>query len=192
MANALHDLTPAYVLDALDETERAEYEVHLATCEDCRDELERLQETASSLAYAVESPQPPRELRDRIVAQARAERGNVIPFRPRRRLTYALGAVAAAAATVAIAIGIWAGSLQGDLDHQRSVVAILADPQARVVPMEGADGRVVVTDTGEAALVVSDIAPAPEGKTYEIWSSRARRRGRPARSRAATPGRSSG
>ena len=37
--NAVHDLTPAYALDALDEIERLEYEAHLATCEDCRDEL---------------------------------------------------------------------------------------------------------------------------------------------------------
>ena len=30
--NALHDLTPAYALDALGETEQREYEEHLAQC----------------------------------------------------------------------------------------------------------------------------------------------------------------
>ena len=86
MANdALHDLTPGYALDALDESERAEYEAHLATCEQCRDELARMQDTVGALAYAVHSPAPPPELRDRIVGQARAERGNVVPLRPRRR-----------------------------------------------------------------------------------------------------------
>jgi anti-sigma-K factor RskA len=166
--DALHDLTPGYALDALDENERAEYEAHLATCEQCRDELARMQDTVGTLAYAVRSPEPPPELRNRIVAQARAERGNVVPFRPRHRLTYALGAVAAAAAVVALAIGLWASSLSDDLDRQRSVVAILADPQARQVPMEGGEGRVVVTDSGDAALVTS-VPAAPSGKTYEVW-----------------------
>jgi anti-sigma-K factor RskA len=166
--DALHDLTPGYALDALDETERAAYEAHLATCEQCRDELARMQDTVGTLAYAVSSPAPPAELRDRIVAQARAERGNVVPFRPRRRLTYALGAVAAAAAVVALAVGLWAASLSDDLDQQRSVVSILADPQARQVPMQGGDGRVVVTDSGDAALVTS-VPAAPAGKTYEVW-----------------------
>jgi anti-sigma-K factor RskA len=166
--DALHDLTPGYALDALDENERAEYEAHLATCEQCRDELARMQDTVGALAYAVHSPAPPPELRARIVGQARAERGNVVPFRPRRRLTYALGAVAAAAAVVALAVGLWASSLSNDLDQQRSVVAILADPQARQVPMEGGEGRVVLTDSGDAALVTA-VPGAPSGKTYEVW-----------------------
>jgi anti-sigma-K factor RskA len=169
MANDLHDLTPAYALDALDENERADYERHLATCAQCREELATMQDTAAALAYAVESPAPPAHLRDRIVAQARAERGNVVPLRPRRRLTYVLGAAAAAAAAVALGIGLWANSVSNDLDRERSVLAILADPTARSVPMEGGDGRVVVTDTGEAALVVSGLEQAPEGKTYEVW-----------------------
>lgn len=169
MANdALHDLTPGYALDALDESERAEYEAHLATCEQCRDELARMQDTVGALAYAVHSPAPPAELRDRIVGQARAERGNVVPLRPRRRLTYALGAVAAAAAVVALAVGLWASSLSNDLDEQRSVVSILADPQARQVPMQGGEGRIVVTDSGDAALVTA-VPGAPTGKTYEVW-----------------------
>ena len=139
--DTLHDLTAGYALDALDESERADYERHLATCERCRDELARMQDTVGTLAYAVESPAPPAALRERIVSQARAERGNVVPFRPRRRLTYALGAVAAAAAVVALAVGLWASSVSNDLDQQRSVVSILADPQARQVPMQGAEGR---------------------------------------------------
>ena len=167
--DALHDLTPAYALDALDAEERAAYEQHLATCERCRAELEGMQRTASSLAFAVRSPAPRAALRARIVEQVRLEGDRVVPLRPRRRLSYALGVAAAAAALVAVALGLWAASLSSQLDRERSVVDVLADPEARSLPLDGATGRLVVTETGEAALVVSGLASAPEGRTYEIW-----------------------
>jgi anti-sigma factor RsiW len=163
---AIHDLTAAYALDALD-AEQERYESHLATCERCREELAGLRDPVAMLAYGIDSPGPPPELRSRILNAAREERSNVMPLR--RRLPAALAAVAAVAATVAIGLGLWAASVSDDLDRERSVVAILADPQARSIPLEGADGRVVVTDSGDAALVVSGLAAAPKGKTYEIW-----------------------
>ena len=164
---ATHDLTAAYALDALDAHDQERYEEHLATCERCRDELAGFRDPAAMLAYGVESPAPPPQLRSRILDAARAERSNVVPIR--RRLPAALGAIAAVAATVAIALGLWAASLSDDLDRERSVVAILADPRADSIPLEGATGRVVVTESGDAALVVSGLAAAPKGKTYEIW-----------------------
>jgi anti-sigma-K factor RskA len=163
----IHDLTPAYALDALDPQDEERYEEHLASCERCREELAGLRDPVAALAYGVESPAPPPALRERILHAARAERSNVMPMR--RRLPAALGAVAAVAATVAIALGLWAASVSNDLDRERALLAILADPDAKAIPLEGANGRVVVTDTGEAALVVSGLATAPEGKTYELW-----------------------
>jgi anti-sigma-K factor RskA len=163
----IHDLTAAYALGALDPHDEERYEDHLATCERCREELAGLRDPVAALAYGVESPAPPPELRERILEATRAERANVIPIR--RRLPVAIGAVAAVAATVAIALGLWAASVSSELDRERSLLAILADPEAKSIPLEGANGRVVVTDTGEAALVVSGLATAPEGKTYELW-----------------------
>ena len=163
----IHDLTAAYALDALDPHDEERYEEHLATCARCREELAELRDPVAMLAYGVESPAPPSELRDRILDAARAERSNVVPIR--RRWPAALGAVAAVAATVAIALGLWGSSVSDQLDRERSISAILADPDAKSIPLKGANGRVVVTDTGEAALVVSGLATAPKGKTYELW-----------------------
>jgi anti-sigma-K factor RskA len=164
--NAVHDLTPAYALDALDEHERAEYEAHLTTCEHCRAELASLQSTASSLAFAVPAPTPPPALRERILEQVRTERSNVIPLRP-RRLNYGLGAVAAVAASIAVALGIWNLAL---LD-ERSELRAIANPEARVIqlPQGGRiEGRLQVDPDGEATLVVDSMPTAPE-KDYEIW-----------------------
>ena len=51
-ADALHDLTAAYALNALEPEEARRYEAHLARCERCRDEFAALSESASALAYA--------------------------------------------------------------------------------------------------------------------------------------------
>ena len=173
-ANALHELTAAYALDALDERDAAEYEAHLARCERCREELTGFREAASSLAYAVEAPAPSADLRDRIVAQAVAERPNVVPLRPRWRSLP--GALAVAAAAAAVAFGVWSASLSRSLESEREAndefaraVAILADPAAKRVPLSGDYGTLVVRDTGQAALVMRRLPEAPSGKTYEAW-----------------------
>ena len=76
--------------------------------------------------------------------------------------------MAAAAAAIAIGLGVWGVSLSDDLDAQRQASALLADPNAEAVSLDGADGRLVVSPDGQAALVVS-LDDAPAGKTYEAW-----------------------
>jgi anti-sigma-K factor RskA len=173
-ANALHDLTAAYALDALDSEDARGYEAHLAHCGRCRDELASLSEAAAALAYATEAPAPPVDLRARILQQARNERPNVVPLRP--RWVTPVAAVAAVAACAAIGLGIWAASLSSKLDRrndalaeQERVAAILADPAARRVAFEDGRGTLVVTPMGEGVLVLRRLEPAPAGRTYEAW-----------------------
>jgi anti-sigma-K factor RskA len=174
---AVHDLTPAYALDALDADEAAEFEQHLRYCERCRAELAELQEVTSVLAYAVPPAPAPPALRDRILEQARAERSKVIEFpHARRRTTWALGAAAAMAAAVAIGLGSWAAVLHSDLGSERSAqqrmadaLAIVAAPGTAHVDLTGANGSLAVARSGRAVLVIPDLRKAPTGKTYEAW-----------------------
>ena len=173
-ADTIHELTAAYALDALDEREEREYEAHLARCPSCREELASFTETATSLAYGVESPAPSPDLRDRILVRARAERPNVVPLRPAWRSWTA--AAAAVAACAAIGLGIWAVTLSRSLDRTRSakeqqasLLSIVSDPAARRFTLSGAHGTLVVSQTGAGALLVSNLRPAPSGKTYEAW-----------------------
>jgi anti-sigma factor RsiW len=169
----MHDLTAAYALDALDADEVREYEEHLATCERCREELAYFGGAAGALAFAVESPAPPDELRARILDAARAERPNVVPLRS--RWNGVTRAVAAVAAIAAIGLGIWAASLSRSLDRERSAreraERVLADPgSSRLrVSGNGASGALVVAPNGEAALIVSRLDKAPSGSVYEAW-----------------------
>lgn len=172
---SVHDLTAAYALDALVPEDTRRYEEHLATCPECRRELMGLSRAAGALAYAVDSPSPPAALRDRILAAARTERGNVIPLRP--RWTVAAKVVAAAAACAAIAFGVWAAALSRSLDHERSAreqadrtLAVLSDPNASHTVLTGSSGgSLVVSKNGEAALIIGRLDAAPSGKTYEAW-----------------------
>jgi anti-sigma factor RsiW len=170
----VHDLTSAYALDALEPEEAREYETHLAHCERCREELALLATTAAALAHGVETPVPPRDLRERILVAARSERSNVVPLRSRRPVVWQ--AVAAVAAAAAIGVGIWAATVSSSLSSERSarqraddVLAVVADPNAQRVALNGRAGSLVVAPSGEAALVIRRLGHAPSGKTYEAW-----------------------
>jgi anti-sigma factor RsiW len=170
----LHDLTAAYALDALSPDEAREYEAHLARCERCRTELASFSEAAGALAYAAEGPTPPPGLRARILQQAQRERSNVAPLRP--RWVGPLAAAAAVAACLALGLGIWAATLSSKLDRRTSelareqkVAAILAAPSSRAISF--GRGVLVVTKSGDAALVVNGLKPPPRGKTYQAWIS---------------------
>jgi anti-sigma-K factor RskA len=171
-ADTLHDLTAAYALDALDPEEAREYRAHLAHCERCREELASLSDAAGFLAYATDAPAPPPELRARILQQAKRERPNVVPLRP--RWVWPVAAAAAVAACAAIALGLWASSLSNKLDRrsealarQQRVAQILARPNSRKISFSR--GTLVVTSTGEGALVLNKLEQPGSGSTYEAW-----------------------
>ena len=170
MDTEAHELIAGYALDALDDVDRARAKELLETSEEAREELRALTGVAAAMATAATGPAPRPELRDRIVAAARAEPQNVVSLEARRRgrAVPLLGAVAAVAATVAIGLGVYASSLSGELDDTKAVIAQLSDPSARAIGLEGARGRLLVRPQGEAVLVVAGL-PKREGKTYAVW-----------------------
>jgi anti-sigma-K factor RskA len=154
----IYELSAAYALHALADDELREFKQHLAVCTECRELVASFQDVAAALAYDVDAPVPPSALRERILVRARAERpSNVVPLRRRWTLPTAT-AVAAVAACAAIGLGVWAATLNSRLDDRAEVVALA-----------GARGSLVVQPSGEAALIVSGLARAPAGKTYELW-----------------------
>ncbi len=178
MEAGIHELTAGYALDALDPEERSAYEAHLAGCEQCQQELSSFWQTTETLAVAASGPVPSPALRERILADVRAEPPqNVVPLEPRRRqVVPVLAAAAALAAVVALALGIRAVDLSGQLGDTRaalerseSAAAVLADPAAQSVALQAGGGRLVVGADGQAVLVLDGIDPAPSGKTYEMW-----------------------
>ena len=173
----IHELSAAYALDALDGEEREEFARHLARCAECREAVAAFQDVAAELAYEADAPAPSPALRDRILAQARTDGAKVVAL-PRRRWALPVAATAAVAAGVAaLALSFWAADLSQQLDDQRAAahlseeaVAVLADPDTRRVPLEGAEGVLVVDDeSARGWLVVRGLEQAPAAQTYEAW-----------------------
>ncbi|TMK75208.1 MAG: hypothetical protein E6G45_13905 [Actinobacteria bacterium] len=175
MSQEPHDLVASYALDALEEDERASFERHLAECERCSAQLAELQGSVGALAYAAEGPSPPAALRGKILDAARADRGAEVMFRRRSWALPAVAAIAAAAAMVAIGLGIWATSLSRSLDNERDAKAAydraarLLAAKATATPLSGADGSLLVAPDGRAAIVICGLGSAPSEKTYEAW-----------------------
>lgn len=180
-------LITAHALGALEPDQSELAERHIATSDACRRAYEDALETSAALALAVADGEPPADLRGRIVAAARAERSQDSPVRslravaPRRRsrfaglLTpsggFALVGVAAAIVFALIAVSQH-NSASSARDRQEALVAILSGTDARVVPLASssggqASGRVIVSQ-GRAALI-SSLAAAPAGRTYQAW-----------------------
>jgi anti-sigma-K factor RskA len=141
-----HDLTAAYALDALDRDEAEAYERHLAQCEECREQLAELNETATSLAFGSVAPAPPARLRASILDAAAAERTNVVPLLRRRWVSRGLAVAAAAVACIAVGLGVsltQSGSTRS--------FALMLNPNRT------------------ATLHIDGVPAAPSGKTYEAW-----------------------
>lgn len=71
LAPDTHTLSGAYAVDALDDVERAHFEVHLGQCPVCLREVDELQETVVNLAALAASPAQS-HLRTRVLAAIRA------------------------------------------------------------------------------------------------------------------------
>jgi len=173
----IHELSAAYALDALGPEELDEFERHLAHCEECREHVASFQETVAELAYDTDAPAPSPALRNRVLADARREQPKVVAV-PRRRWAFPVAAAAAfAAGCVALGLAFWASDLAQQLDEERTsvhladeLIVALSDPNAERIPLEGANGLLVVDgESSEGWVLVNGLDEAPDGKTYEAW-----------------------
>lgn len=189
-------LVSAHALDALDPADAAAVDAHLAGCESCRAAFDEALETAAALTLSVPPAQPPADLRERILAAARATQRDAAVAAPvaaaasapaakrqRRRFSEIFTPsrnFAAAFAIAAALLGVLyvserdkASTLQAERDNSALVGQALAAPGAQVVPLSGPNGEgggALVLAADRKPLVVSDLLPAPPGKVWEVWT----------------------
>lgn len=146
------ELLVPHALDALETAEARTLEDHLRTCFECRDELEEWRRTSASLALAAASTEEPSpEVRNRILAGARAMKrsavpqngepdtvayqapampSNVVPLRPRRASATVMRLVGTIAACLVIALLLVGYVLQ--VQHNRAIESDLNLAKAKL------------------------------------------------------------
>jgi anti-sigma factor RsiW len=176
-----------FALGTLTDPERGEIREHLDRgCPNCLAGVREAEQYAFAIGASAEGPEPPRELRKRVLAIAGAE----------KEKRFGWFAVFAPAAAVAVAFGLGAvayvsrqtqiyetqlASLRSAADHSRTELAALQEamtliqaPDTREVSFgEGKPapprGRVFVHPATGVLLIASRLTPPPAGKTWEMW-----------------------
>lgn len=190
MSNAEpHTLTGAYALHALPDSERDEFERHLADCQVCAVEVRELSGAAVRLGLAV-ARVPPRDLRERVLREIATVRQES-PSDTRRSRTggstnrtgrwpgFALAACLAAAGFGGIAVWQHQEARTARQDaraaqrQNEQLTQVLAAPDARTGTRtlgDGARGTVVVSEKeNRAVLLASGMREPPGGKVYQLW-----------------------
>lgn len=162
----------AFVAGGLDEQERRAFADHLSRCDECAREAASLERDLAWLPLGVD-PIPPRPGFTRQVIE------NVLhPRRGWDRWAYPL----TAAASLALAVGIWVSSraelseLVAQVERSERALATFQRAavvhQASITAADGAAVGLVIFDspeTGHCNVVVHGLPPAPSGEVYRFW-----------------------
>ena len=161
---------PAYMLGALGPGEAAEFERHLEGCERCQGEVRWFEPAVAALPESVPRQEPPRSLREGLMAEVRAEaRAQARPAKPRPSwfsrdflLRPAIGLAAlvlVAAAVAGYEIGKGGG---GEAGGASTVVSRQADGIEVKMVREGNGGT----------LQLAGVHRLPPKKVLEAWVRR--------------------
>ncbi|SFQ54398.1 Anti-sigma-K factor RskA [Amycolatopsis arida] len=187
-------LTGGYVLNALSDDERAEFERHLATCESCAQEVIELRETVSRLGMAEQTPPPP-DLKNTVLAEIANTRQKPPSTAPSSGPTAHVAStrpwhvfLASAAAVVALAaasvLGVTTVRAHTDLHNTQHALRQAATRNDEIADIVGAtDARMIVAvgPTGMRATTVASqqlgkalflgvrAQPPPLEHTYQLW-----------------------
>ncbi len=191
ICDELEELIPAYVLGALDASERSLVEKHLSDCPNLRERMAMYDSVAEQLAYAAAPVEPRRELKYRVLEA-------VLP-KPRREFSFPnlftafvrSPVLAALALLIAIGVGIWNISVQNQLSqqiaHDQRLIAqlvgerdqiwsVMAYGQGQPRELKGTEiasrssGRLYgKSDQTSFMLVVHNLPALERGKVYQLW-----------------------
>jgi anti-sigma factor RsiW len=198
MREDLHVLTGSYILDAISDAEREEFERHLQHCPACEAEVRGMRETAARLALAC-AVTPPARMEQQVLAatyrtrqlpplsadrprraltrrRVRPRRASSRSAFPRSTVTRRVAVLAAAASVaVAAALGITQLTAQHQLDQARAtaIARVVTAPDAHVATARtSAGGSVTVVASAalrEAVVSASGMASLPPSRVYQVW-----------------------
>jgi anti-sigma-K factor RskA len=190
-AAAWQEAAAAYALDALDGTERHEFEALLSRSSVAQREVAELKEVVSLLAYAAPAAAAPVSLRERVLGEAQRVRPMAAVRRPhaKRLGMFALPYLAVAASITGIvvlggryaaerdaraALAATTDTLRQALASRDVIIDALLAPDVATVKLSATDrppsARMYWNRaTGQVILAAFQLPPAREGRTYQLW-----------------------
>ena len=175
------DQLAAYALGALEPGEAAEVETHLAGCDRCQAHLRWLEPALQVLPESVERLEPPKGVRDRVMAEVRADAKQARESEPeaaalRRRgrwLGWLGGGAhgwkpAVALAVVALLVVAFVGYEVGSNGSDGG-----APPVAEITQEEASGIKVKMISDGEGgSLELENVEQLPDDRVLEAWVQR--------------------
>jgi anti-sigma-K factor RskA len=174
------ELKDAYVLGALPEEERRELEEYLAAHPERQGEIDELGTVAGLLALSPQEQNPPPRLRRNIMSVVEVEAQH--PAGPRtwfagiREFLSVRDLALGAAALLVVGLFSWNMVLQGEVQDLRGQAENRQDPPvSRMVELKGSgaaqrvQAEVMILEEDRAVLMVENMPPAPENRTYQVW-----------------------
>jgi anti-sigma-K factor RskA len=187
-----------YAMGTLDEQASTEMQAHLATCDECRRDLEALRADMALLALSATGPLPPQRSRERLkeaISEEQQQRTEsvdasaVYRLHP-RRLTLVPAAIAVVLAVTSLGLLLEVQRLkdanarlavglreeQRQSAHAKEVLAMFTDPKAQHMTLVSAKTAppahiktIYQKDKGHILLLASNLAPIPDNKVYQLW-----------------------
>jgi len=187
-----------YAVNALEGEDRGRLEQHLASCAECRLELEQLRGDGALLALSTAGPKPPARARARLLdaiarestvaAQAKTARESM----PASKRTWGWLGWVAAAATVVLAVLLWnenaalkqslaamseqSSQTTRELEDLRKIAAPILSPQAQRItvvslktPPQPQGKAFYLRNRNSLLFVASNMPQLPPHKAYELW-----------------------
>lgn len=160
----------AYALGALPEEERSSLEEHLAGCERCRSELQRMTAAVDLLPTSVEQVEPPPALRGRLLAAAREDLSEQAAARrwswPRLSIPRLRPALAVLAVSAAVGGGVVGYAVRGD-----------EAPVSATVPVDslaaGSSTSASLVRRGDDwTLRAQELPPLKRDEVFQVWVKR--------------------
>jgi anti-sigma-K factor RskA len=194
-AEAWEELLAGYVLGDLTPEEVVEVDRLLASRPELLEEVNSLQETMALIPFALPEASPSPTLRPQLLEQAQQQVQQEIvgaaistPQQPRRiwlpNNTWL--AILGGGVMTAIAIGLgfdsWQvrqelASTRSDLARYRDAVALLRQPNSRLLALKGmgatptASGSITIAPSSQTATIaIQNLVPLPKGKVYRLWA----------------------
>jgi anti-sigma-K factor RskA len=166
----LRELSGGYALGALNDDDRRAFEAHLSACAECANEVRELKVVAAGLSQAVPQVSPPAALRARVLAAATAadNRQAARATPSKSGVSRLLGILSAAAAIAAIALGLYAVSLQQRIRTLEQELR-LANARANEIDKQLVQYRVAA----DRAVQIRAILAAPDLRRIDLAGQKA-------------------